>query len=58
MDDKWQLMDLFWSLLSLTDEDNNLYFLLLFLLNLQPILLLWGENDQIFNLEIAKNMKE
>ncbi|RWR82398.1 monoacylglycerol lipase ABHD6 [Cinnamomum micranthum f. kanehirae] len=24
----------------------------------QPILLLWGENDRIFNLELAKNMKE
>ncbi|XXG64915.1 hypothetical protein AAC387_Pa05g2740 [Persea americana] len=24
----------------------------------QPILLLWGENDEIFNLELAKNMKE
>ncbi|KAJ8641430.1 hypothetical protein MRB53_018124 [Persea americana] len=24
----------------------------------QPILLLWGEDDQIFNLDLAKNMKE
>jgi len=25
---------------------------------LQKILLLWGENDNIFNIELAKTMKE
>lgn len=27
-------------------------------LALQKILLLWGENDNIFNIELAKTMKE